>query len=118
MNSLRVSFNYEALKKAHELIELCANKRAYRIIEILKKHGELRVTDIWWILYRIDPGKPDQTAVSTYLGKLRRAGVIKYKRDGKRLYYSIIQKRYEQIASFAEEISEGVTGYYQRITVS
>jgi len=73
------------VKKLTEIIRLLDNELNWKMLSLIAQK-EANVTEL------IVATKKDQSAVSFYLGKLRKAGIVETRRDGKNVYYSINEK--------------------------
>lgn len=67
----------------HEVFKALADPTRLRIVNMLAKHGELCVCKI---VERLGMGQP---AVSHHLGKLRQTGLLRARRQGQWMYYSL-----------------------------
>ena len=73
-------------RKALVILKLLSDATRLRIIELLLE-GEKCVCEIY------PKVKRKQSTVSTQLGKLEKAGIVKAKRAGKKVFYSIADYR-------------------------
>ena len=76
-------YNYELFRKVVLLLRSIKHDIRVKIIDLLQEHGEQTVTDLY-IRLRIE-----QSVCSQHLAILRRAGIVKSRRNGKFIYYSI-----------------------------
>lgn len=74
--------NSALFRKQAQLLRVLAQPKRLEIIHLLRE-GQLRVTEIYSML------DLTQANVSQHLMVLRRAGVVKTKREGKKIYYSL-----------------------------
>lgn len=81
------------VKKLTEIIRLLDNELNWKMLSLIA-HKEANVTEL------IVATKKDQSAVSFYLGKLRKAGIVETRRDGKNVYYSINEKVFTQLSNY------------------
>ena len=85
------------VKKLTEIIRLLDNELNWKMLSLIA-HKEANVTEL------IAATKKDQSAVSFYLGKLRKAGIVETRRDGKNVYYSINEKVFNQLSNSINEL--------------
>lgn len=91
--------DYNKIKKS-ALILRSINHRLRRImIEAVAKAPEgITVTDLYVQL------RLEQSVASQHLAILRRAGIVKTKRKGKQIFYSVNEDRLEKIVNTVEHI--------------
>ena len=94
-----ILLDYSELRKAVLVLRAVNHKLRQRIMDILEENGRLTVTDIY-IKLRLE-----QSVASQHLAILRRSGVVKTKRVGKFIYYSLDEERIAQISSLVEELA-------------
>ena len=85
------------VKKLTEIIRLLDNELNWKMLCLIA-HKDLNVTEL------ISATKKDQSAVSFYLSKLRKAGIVETRRDGKNVYYSINEKVFNQLSNSINEL--------------
>lgn len=78
-----LALNYVLAKKGLGRIKALAHPLRLSIIAFIDKNGEINVNKIYRSL------KLEQSITSQHLKILRSAELVKYRRDGKRIYYSI-----------------------------
>ena len=80
----------EALKEQNKtyikLFKALANEERIQIILLLKKNKEMCAQDVEHNFFL------EQSTTSHHLNTLRRAGITKTRKDGRRIYYSIDQE--------------------------
>ncbi len=85
------------------ILSALANQTRLQLL-ICLANGEKNVTEL------IGNCKLSQSAVSQHLEKLRSAGLVTTKREGKEIYYQLIDKKTakmsETLLKFAEEIKK------------
>ncbi len=81
--SSREEIPYEDLERAAEVLKAMAHPLRLKIVEILHKNGELTVTEISKHL------GISQSLTSQQLGKMKVQGIIKSRREGNTVFYSI-----------------------------
>ena len=80
---MKKKLNLSRLEEAASKLRALAHPMRVAIIELLDKHKELNVTEIYEYLGL------EQAATSHHLNLLKNRGVLKSKRKGKNTYYSI-----------------------------
>jgi len=78
------------MKESIELLKALADDTRFKIVEYLLK-GEKCVCEIFPRVKRT------QSTVSIHLGHLEEAGVLESRRDGKKIYYKIKDKRVSDV---------------------
>jgi DNA-binding transcriptional ArsR family regulator len=86
----RAPLDARVLADAAEMIRVLGHPVRLRIVECLE-HGEQTVTDLQAAL------KAPQAAVSQQLARMRSAGIVKGRRDGVNVRYSIADDRVVQM---------------------
>lgn len=94
-----IQLNYEELRKAVLVLRAVNHKLRQRIIDLLEETESLTVTDIY-IKLRLE-----QSVASQHLAILRRAGVVKTRRDGKFIHYSLDRDRLQLISDLVEQLN-------------
>lgn len=74
------------MKENIELLKALADETRFKIVEYLLE-GEKCVCEIFPYVKRT------QSTVSTHLGHLEKSGVLESKREGRKIFYSIKDKR-------------------------
>jgi DNA-binding transcriptional ArsR family regulator len=69
------------------------------MLNFIEEKKETRVTDIYRKL------KLEQSLASSYLAMLRRAGVVKTRRDGQVIYYSVDHARLSEVTKGAKMVN-------------
>jgi DNA-binding transcriptional ArsR family regulator len=77
------SLEKEETIKLSIILKAVANYSRIMILFLLYKNGEMTVTDIWHKL------KLEQSIVSHHMTGMRNLGIVKVKRVGKNIYYSL-----------------------------
>ncbi|MEO6167381.1 MAG: metalloregulator ArsR/SmtB family transcription factor [Chitinophagales bacterium] len=83
--------DYALAKKGLSRIKALAHPLRLSIIAFIDKNGEINVNKIYRSL------KLEQSITSQHLKILRTAELVKYRRDGKRIYYSIHYSNVKQL---------------------
>lgn len=86
------------LKKADLIIRALNHKLRLQIIRLLHDKDEMTVTEIYMKL------KLEQSVASQHLAILRRAGIVKTRRDGKYIFYSINPSRIDEIYKISKTL--------------
>ncbi len=97
-SSKKADLDYDQVRKAALVFRAVNHKLRQSIIELLRNHKQLVVTEIYVKL------RLEQSVASQHLAILRRAGVVKTNREGKYIYYSIDESRLAQIATISNEL--------------
>ena len=97
--------------KGLDKVELAATVGVYRaithplrmtIVNYIKKEQPIHVTKIYKQL------SLEQSVTSSHLNILRKAGFVKTKRVGKKIFYSVDKKRIEQVSLATEKYINGL----------
>ena len=91
-------YDYKIFKSAALQLRAINNGHRKLLIELLAKKGEMDVSSI------NKSFKWEQSDTSHHLAILRQAGIVKTRRDWKRIYYSINEKRIKELMEFAKKI--------------
>lgn len=86
-----LSLELEELKKASLALRALNHDIRQEIVDFIHNKGETPVTNIYRRL------RLEQSLTSTFLAMLRRANIVKTRRDGQTIYYSI---NYDHISQF------------------
>jgi len=87
------------LRKTMLVIRAVNHMLRQEIIDLLKKKGEMTVTEIYLKL------KIEQCVASQHLAILRKAKIVVPKKNGKHVYYSLNKKRLSDIALLTETVA-------------
>lgn len=71
------------IKKAAGVLRALNNKTRTRLMDLMRRDGEITVTKMYTKL------RMKQSVVSQHLKILRQAGVVEMRRDGKFIYYQV-----------------------------
>lgn len=93
-----ILLDYAELRKAILVLKAVNHNLRQRMIDIVEDGEPMTVTQIY-IKLRLE-----QSVVSQHLAILRRAGVVRTKRQGKFIYYSLDKERLVQISRLVEEL--------------
>lgn len=94
-----VTLDYGQLRKAVLVLRAVNHDLRQSIIELLDKHEQLTVTQIY-IKLRLE-----QSVASQHLAILRRAGVVITQRQGKFIYYALNQDRLGEISELVDQLA-------------
>ena len=92
--------DYGDLRKAVLVLRAVNHDLRQQMIQLLREHGRMTVTDIYVKL------RLEQSVASQHLAILRRASVVNTERQGKYIYYSINPERLGQITRLVDELAE------------
>ena len=90
----------EAIKKARLIYRSVNHEVRRKILQLLHRKEEMKVTDIYTTLKRV------QSETSQHLAILRRAGVVHTRRDGKQIFYSINYNRLREFEAKAVQLNQ------------
>jgi len=94
-----ISLELDELKRAALALRAINHKVRQQIMDLIHKNGEITVSEIYGKL------KMEQSLTSSYLAILRRAGVVKTRREGQSIHYSINYDHIAQIEKGAKMIN-------------
>jgi DNA-binding transcriptional ArsR family regulator len=86
------------LKKAEIIIKALNHKLRLQVIRLLHEKDELTVTEIYMKM------RIEQSVASQHLAILRRAGIVKTRREGKFIFYNLHVNRIEEIFKIAKTL--------------
>jgi DNA-binding transcriptional ArsR family regulator len=81
--SKSLSLELEELKKAALTLRALNHKVRQQILNLIHERGEITVSEIYAKL------KLEQSLTSSYLAVLRRANIVKTRREGQSIHYSV-----------------------------
>jgi len=90
---------YPELRKIVLTLRAIGHDLRKKIIELLNEHESMNVTDIY-VKLRIE-----QSVASQHLAILRRAGIVLTTRKGKFIYYTLNQKRLEEVSELVDQLA-------------
>lgn len=93
-------YDLQKAQKAHQMLVTLKNRTALKILDILKAHDKLSVTDIYVRL------RCEQSFASNFLRDMYQTGILKCEQVGNFVYYSINKERMQVIAETVNELSE------------
>ncbi len=79
-----------------QLFRVLSDQTRLRLVVVLKEMGEQHVT---WLCKKL---RLPQPTISHHLGLLRAHGLVKNRRSGKQVFYSIDPARFNRVASQAD----------------
>ncbi|MBA2423457.1 MAG: helix-turn-helix transcriptional regulator [Chitinophagales bacterium] len=83
--------DYSLAKKGLGRIKALAHPLRLSILAFIDKHGEINVNKIYRAL------KLEQSITSQHLKILRNAELVKFRRDGKKIFYSVYYSNIKQL---------------------
>lgn len=89
----------EELKKAALTLRAINHKVRQQILNLIHQNGEITVSEIYSKL------KLEQSLTSSHLAVLRRAGIVKTRREGQSIHYSVNYGHISQIEKGADLIN-------------
>jgi DNA-binding transcriptional ArsR family regulator len=92
-------FDYTQCREAADVLRAINNDFRKQILELLNRHKQLTVTDIF-VKLRID-----QSVASQHLSVLRSAKLVNTTRDGKYIHYSVNHDRVEHLKHIIQELA-------------
>jgi len=95
-----VELDYGELRQAVLVLRAVNHKLRQRIIDLLEENESMTVTDIY-IKLRLE-----QSVASQHLAILRRAGIVKTRREGKFIHYSLDHERLNLINGLIAQLAE------------
>jgi DNA-binding transcriptional ArsR family regulator len=90
----------EAIRKVRLMYRSVNHELRRQILQLIHKKEEIKVTDIYTTLKRV------QSETSQHLAVLRRAGLVKARRDGKQIFYSINYNRLREFEAKAVQLNQ------------
>jgi ArsR family transcriptional regulator, virulence genes transcriptional regulator len=90
--------NHHRVKKAALILRALNHKLRQQIIKLIDERQKLTVTEIYLAL------RIEQSIASQHLAILRVAGIVKTKREGKFIYYTLNKKRLSEIIGFVDNL--------------
>jgi DNA-binding transcriptional ArsR family regulator len=94
-----LSLELDELKKAALALRAINHKLRLQILNLIDQKGEIKVSDIYARL------RIEQSLTSSYLALLRRANVVKTRREGQSIYYSVNYDHISQMHKGAKMIN-------------
>jgi DNA-binding transcriptional ArsR family regulator len=88
-----LSLELDELKKAAVALRAVNHKLRLQILNLIDQKGEIMVSDIYARL------RLEQSLTSAFLAKLRNANLVKTRREGQSIYYSV---NYDHISQMQE----------------
>lgn len=97
-NQNEIVLDYDVLRKAVLVLRSVNHKLRQSVIKLLEENENMTVTQLYVKL------RLEQSVASQHLAILRRAGIVKTKREGKFIYYSLNKDRIEEIANMINDL--------------
>jgi DNA-binding transcriptional ArsR family regulator len=95
---MKHQINLNEVKKAQMLLRALNHKLRQEILSTIEKKGNINVTEIY-VKLRIE-----QSVASQHLAILRIANIVKTKRDGKVIWYSVNYDRIKEIEKYTKQL--------------
>lgn len=89
----------DTIKKAYLVIRSINHSFRMNILKLLDSTGEMTVSNL------IAETKEEQSIISQHLAILRKQGIVKTKRDGKWIWYSVNYDRLKEVISLCEKLA-------------
>lgn len=86
------------LKKAALVLRAVNHKLRQQILKLVHQNGRMTVTEIYVKL------RLEQSVASQHLAILRKAGFVNTLRDGKFIFYSVNNKRLEEVHGYSNQL--------------
>jgi len=96
-----MNLNFQITKQAAMRLRAVNHKLRNTIMDYIDKKGETDVTHLYNALGL------EQSVASQHLAILRRAHIVKTRRDGKFIYYSIDYKSLDRLMELAQQMVKG-----------
>lgn len=88
------------VKKSQMTLRALNHKLRQQILSTIEKGGNISVTEIY-VKLRIE-----QSVASQHLAILRRANIVKTRREGKTIWYSVNFDRIKEIETYTKELNK------------
>ncbi len=95
-----IKLDYGILRRAVLTLRAVNHKLRKEILVLIESRKEMPVTDIY---EKLDI---EQSVASQHLAILRRAEIVKTRRDGKFIYYSVNKKRLAQVNEIIQSLAQ------------
>lgn len=86
------------LKKAALVLRAVNHKLRQQILKLVHQNGRMTVTEIYVKL------RLEQSVASQHLAILRKAGFVNTLRDGKFIFYSVNNKRLDEVHAYSNQL--------------
>ena len=90
-NGKPLSINLLNIKKAALVLRAINHKLRQQVLKQIDEHGKITVTELYVKL------RLEQSVASQHLAILRKAGFVKTTREGKFIFYSVNNRRIEEV---------------------
>jgi len=88
----------DSIKKASLVIRSINHTLRQQMLKVIDEAGEINITDLYTKL------NLEQSVCSQMTAILRKQGIVKTRRDGKWIWYSIDYERLKKVISLAEQM--------------
>lgn len=95
-----LTLDKEAIRKVKLIYRSVNHDVRRQILHLIHRKEEIKVTDIYTTLERV------QSETSQHLAVLRRAGLVHARRDGKQIFYSINYNRLRELEAKAAQLNQ------------
>lgn len=95
----KLTLQLDELKKAAHALRAVNHKVRQQILSLIHENGEIKVSDIYAKL------KMEQSLTSSYLAVLRGANLVKTRREGQSIFYSVNYDHVTQMEKGARVIN-------------
>lgn len=93
-----MNINFKIVRGAYLRLRALSHPLRLQLIEFISKKNEVNVNVIYHTL------KLEQSVTSQHLKILRDAALVKTRRDGKKIFYSLNEKNLTSLVGLAQEI--------------
>ncbi len=98
---MEVQKSDEKLDAMAKVLKAVANQNRLRIVQLLLTNGEMTVNEICEKLKNCE-----QSLLSHHLAALKEAGVLSFRREGRKIYYSSAKKEIKNLLNCIENCCE------------
>lgn len=99
MSQTNIKLEVEKLKRVAEILKAIAHPTRLNVLEALELHKRLTVNELMKLT------DTTQSLLSNHLIKMRDKGILRSERDGRHIYYELIDEHLLNIFSCMEECS-------------
>ncbi|EAY25503.1 ArsR/SmtB family transcription factor [Microscilla marina] len=99
MTTTKRNISAEKLERVAEVLKTIAHPVRLSILEVLQNHGRLTVSDLK------EKTQTEQSLLSHHLIKMKDKGVLRANREGKNIYYALVDDHITNIFDCMEKCS-------------
>ncbi|WP_299461381.1 helix-turn-helix transcriptional regulator [uncultured Microscilla sp.] len=99
MTTTKRNISAEKLERVAEVLKTIAHPVRLSILEVLQNHGRLTVSDLK------EKTQTEQSLLSHHLIKMKDKGVLRANREGKNIYYALVDDHITHIFDCMEKCS-------------